>query len=352
MTAVGQVLAHPFVQHALLAGTAVAVLSGLVGWFVVLRGEVFAGDALSHVAYTGALAALAAGVDLRLGLLAATVAVGVGMGLLGGRAAADDAVIGATVAWVLGLGVLFLAIYTTHASTGNGAANVTVLFGSVFGLSAATAATAAWASAGLVLVLLAIARPLLFASLDPVGAAARGIPVRLLGPAFLALVGAAAAEATQVVGALLLLGLLAGPAAAARRLTDRPWTGLPLSAVLAVAAVWAGVATSYAAPVLPVSFAVTVCAALEYALAVPVGALLARRRHTAGAQQVHPPAQPAAGRSDPAGAVPGAQHPSPRQAARPSRTATAAMTSPASGSAQDHPNSAFTASPTSRTADR
>ena len=96
---------------------------------MVLRGQVFAGDALGHVAYTGALAALAAGIDPRLGLFAATVAVGLGLGLLGGRGAADDVVIGTIFAWVLGLGVFFLAYYTTHASTGNSAANVTVLFG-------------------------------------------------------------------------------------------------------------------------------------------------------------------------------------------------------------------------------
>ena len=199
------------------AGTAIALLSGLVGYFVVLRGQVFAGDALSHVAYTGALAALAAGVDLRLGLFAATITVGLGLGLLGGRGIADDVVIGTTFAWILGLGVFFLAFYTTHASTGNGAASVTVLFGSIFGISASNSRTAVLIAVILIAVLLAIARPLLFASLDPPVAAARGVPVRLLGPLFLALVGATAAEASQAIGALLLFGLLAAPPAAAQR---------------------------------------------------------------------------------------------------------------------------------------
>src|SRR5947199_297806 len=94
VTGIGHLLGQPFIQHALAAGTAIALLSGLVGYFVVLRGQVFAGDALSHVAYTGALAALAAGVDLRLGLFAGTVLVGLLLGVLGGRAGADDAVIG------------------------------------------------------------------------------------------------------------------------------------------------------------------------------------------------------------------------------------------------------------------
>jgi zinc/manganese transport system permease protein len=269
-------LAHPFVQHALLAGTAIAALSGLVGYFVVLRGQVFAGDMLSHVAYTGALAALAAGVDLRFGLFAATVGVGVGIGLLGGRATSDDVVIGNAMAWVLGLGVFFLALYTTYRATGNSSANVAVLFGSIFGISAGAAVTAAAVAVALIAVLLVIARPLLFASLDPAVAAARGVPVRLLGPLFLAVVGATAGEASQAVGALLLAGLLAAPAAAAQRLTDRPWRALALSPVLAVAAMWLGLGLAFAVPILPPSFTIMAVATLEYLAAVLVTG--ARRR--------------------------------------------------------------------------
>ncbi|MDT4893227.1 MAG: zinc/manganese transport system permease protein [Pseudonocardiales bacterium] len=283
ITGLSHMLGHPFIQHALVAGTAIALLSGLVGYFVVLRGQVFAGDALSHVAYAGALAALAAGVDLRFGLFAATVVVGLALGLLGGRGATDDVVIGTTFAWVLGLGVFFLAYYTTHASTGNGAANVNVLFGSIFGISAGEAATAAWIGAGLIVVLVVMARPLLFASLDPAVAAARGVPVRALGALFLAVVGATAAEATQAVGALLLFGLLASPAAAAQRLTDRPWTGLALSGGLAVAAMWGGLALAYAAPRLPASFTIMSLAAAEYALAALASVGLRRGRvHRSG----------------------------------------------------------------------
>jgi zinc/manganese transport system permease protein len=271
---VATMLSHPFIQHAFLAGTSIALLSGLVGYFVVLRGQVFAGDALSHVAYTGALAALAAGVDLRFGLFAATVAVGLALGFIGGRQAADDVVIGTTFAWVLGLGVFFLALYTTHGSTGNGSANVTVLFGSIFGISASAATIAAVIAAGLIGVLVVIARPLLFASLDPTVAAARGVPVRLIGPVFLAVVGATAAEASQAIGALLLFGLLAAPAAAAQRVTTNPWRALPLSGLLAVVAVWAGLCLAYAAPKLPASFAIMTIATAEYALAA-----LAATRH-------------------------------------------------------------------------
>lgn len=265
LTGVAHMLGHQFIQSALAAGTAIALLSGLVGYFVVLRGQVFAGDALSHVAYAGALAALAAGVDLRWGLFAATITVGAVLGLLGGRSTSDDVVIGTTFAWVLGLGVFFLAYYTTHASSGNGAASVTVLFGSIFGISAGAATTAVLIAVALIALLLVLARPLLFASLDPAVAAARGVPVRLLGPLFLAVVGASAAEASQAVGALLLFGLLAAPPAAAQRLTARPWRALALSGALAVAAMWIGLGLAYAYPALPPSFAIMAVATAEYA---------------------------------------------------------------------------------------
>jgi zinc/manganese transport system permease protein len=264
-------LSHPFIRTALVAGTSVAVLSGLTGWFVVLRGQVFAGDALSHVAYTGALAALAAGLDLRLGLFVATAGAGVALGLLGGRAGADDVVIGTGLAWVLGLGGLFLTLFTTHAATAHGNANVAVLFGSIFGIDPTAAGTAALVATALIAVLLVIARPLLFTSIDPDVAAAGGVPVRLLGPLFLALVGATTAETSQIVGALLGLGLLAAPAAAALRLTDRPWPGLALSALLAVTAVCAGITLAYAVPTLPPSFTIMAVASAEYLLAVILG---------------------------------------------------------------------------------
>jgi zinc/manganese transport system permease protein len=260
----------PFLLYALLAGTAIAAAVGLVGYFVVLRAQVFTGDALSHVAFTGALAALALGVDQRFGLFAATIGVGIALGALGDRGRADDVVIGSVFAWILGLGVLFLSLYTTHHSAANGSASVDVLFGSIFGLSLSRAVTSAIVAAVVVVTMVAIARPLLFASIDGAVAGARGIPVRLLGYGFLALVGVAAAEASQVVGALLLLGLLAAPAGAAQRLTTRPYPALFLAAGLSVATVWAGLLLSYVLPALPPSFSILAIAASVYALALLV----------------------------------------------------------------------------------
>lgn len=261
---------HPYFTHALLAGTAIALAAGLVGYFLVLRAQVFTGDALSHVAFTGALAALALGYDLRLGLFAATVLLAVVLGALGRRSRADDIVIGSLFSWILGLGVFFLTLYTTSRNTGNGTAGVNVLFGSIFGLSAGQAQVAAVVAGVICAAVLAVARPLLFASVDEAVATARRVPVRLLGLAFLVLVGACAAEATQAVGSLLLLGLLAAPAGAAQRLTDRPYHALALSAGLAVAEMWAGLALSYYVPQLPPSFAIMAVATAVYATAVAV----------------------------------------------------------------------------------
>jgi zinc/manganese transport system permease protein len=278
-------LGHPFMQHAFLAGTAVALAAGLAGYFLVLRAQVFTADTLSHVAFTGALAALALGLDARLGLFAVTVLVALGMGALGRRARPNDVVIGGVFAWILGLGVFFLTVYTTTRSGSNGSASVTVLFGSIFGLNGERAALTAAVAAGICVALVAIARPLLFASLDETVAAARGVPVRLLGYGFLALVGATTAEATQVVGALLILGLLAAPAGAAARLTARPLPALALSAAIAVASVWIGLTASYLIPGTPPSFAILTVATLTY-----LGAILATRVRRGAAVPVEVPA--------------------------------------------------------------
>ena len=265
-TGLSDMFAHPFMRQAFLAGLPIAALTGAVGYFMVLRSQVFTGDALSHVAFTGALGALAFGLDARLGLFTATIGIGVVLGLLGHRGHADDVLIGTVFAWILGLGVLALSVYTasTQAAT-NGGAGISVLFGSIFGLSPTRAALASTIALALLAVTVAIARPLLFASLDEAVAAARGVPVTALGVGFLALAGATAAEATQAVGALLLLGLLAAPAGAASRLTRNPYTGLALSVVLSLVAMSVGLTVSYLAPQLPPSFSILTIAALTYA---------------------------------------------------------------------------------------
>jgi zinc/manganese transport system permease protein len=267
LTGITHMLGQPFLRYAFLAGTAIALAAGLVGYFVVLRSQVFTGDALSHVAFTGALAALAAGIDLLAGLYAACIIIALAMAALGDRGRADDTAIGSVFAWILGLGSLFLTIYTTSSGGANGTAGANVLFGSIFGLSAAQAAADAVIALGIAVAVIAIGRPLLFASIDDAVASARGVPVRVLGFVFLGLVGVTAAAATQAVGALLLLGLLAGPAGAAQLITARPFRALWLSAGLAVFSTWAGLSIAYAAPQIPPSFGILAVTACCYLLA-------------------------------------------------------------------------------------
>ena len=226
---IGHFLGQEFTRNAALAGGAIAVAAGMVGYFLVVRAQVFTGDALGHAAFTGAL---------------------------GPRGRADDVVIGSVFAWLLGLGVLFLSLYTTSSSTGDSRAGITVLFGSIFGLSGHATVLAVLTCLGVVLVLTGIARPLLFASFDEAVASARGIPVRALGTALLVLVAVTAAEAAPAVGALQLLGLLTGPAATALLLTRRPFRALALSGAVALVEVWLGLALAYAAPSLPPTFAI------------------------------------------------------------------------------------------------
>jgi zinc/manganese transport system permease protein len=251
----GGMFAHEFIRNALLASTGIALAAGLAGYFLVLRGQVFAADALSHVAFTGGVAALAFGVNELLGLLVATVLAAVILNSLSVGSRAGDTEIGVLFALILGLGVLFVSIYVSGHATSNSRGGVGVLFGSVFGISAGQARTAIVVSAGAVACLLVMARPLLYASVDAAAAAAHGVRVGALGGIFLLVVAVIASEAVQVTGALLILGLMATPAAVARNLTTRPYAGMGLSATVALTATWAGLALSYAVPTLPPSFA-------------------------------------------------------------------------------------------------
>lgn len=294
-------LDHAFMRHALLAGTAVAVISGLVGHFLVLRVQVFAADTLSHVALTGALAALAFGVDPRLGLFAVTLLVALLLAGLEGRGAEPDEVtIGGVLAWTLGLGALFLTLYATGASGTGPVSGTSVLFGSILGVSAAQAQLMAVVAAAATLTLLAVARPLLFASLDAEVARARGVPVRALGALLLVVAAVTVAEATQVVGALLVLGLLAAPAGAAHALLRRPYPAMVASVGIAVASMWIGLSASYLLPAAPPSTTIVATAASIYLLAA-VARRWRDRALTAGSPATRRRARPPApGRADPA----------------------------------------------------
>jgi zinc/manganese transport system permease protein len=238
---VRDILQFGFMRQALLAGTALAVVAGLVGYYVVLRHQAFAGESLSDVAFAGALAGAAFGLNPLATLLGATILVALAMGALGERLRGRDVAIGTLLAWVLGLGVLFLSLFTTRASgRGTGLSGISVLFGNLLGISEDQLRVIVLVSAAVALALALIGRPLLFASLDGDVAAARGVPVRALGLGFMALLAVTVSEATLAVGALLVFALLLLPAAIAHQLTTRPSAALAAAAGIAVLLTWIG----------------------------------------------------------------------------------------------------------------
>jgi zinc/manganese transport system permease protein len=249
---------YDFMVHAFAASAIVAVVSGLTGFFLVLRGQTFAGHALAHVGFTGATGAVLIGASPLWGLILVTVAGGVGMGLLGDRLQHRDVAIGVVLALALGMGLLFLHFFTAYASQATA-----LLFGNVLGVDTGTL----WVLLGLGLVCLAglgaIARPLLFASLQPELAEARGVSLRTMAILFLAIVGLATAECSQIVGVLLVFALMVGPAAAAHRLTTRLGRGLALSAALALAEAWAGITLAFYTD-WPTSFWITALSSAVY----------------------------------------------------------------------------------------
>jgi zinc/manganese transport system permease protein len=271
-------LSHEFVRNALLAGTAIAIASGAVGYFTVMRAQVFAGDALSHVAFTGVLAAALAGIDLRVGLFGATIAFALLFASLGDRVHVDDVAIGVVFAWVLGLGVLFLYLFNQGSGGSNGVIASRALFGSIFSLTRAQTLVAVAIAIPVAAGVAVIARPLVYATVAPQTAAARGVRVGLLGAASLVLLGIDAGEATLAVGALLLLGLVAAPAGAALRFSASPVRGLGLSVAFAVASIWVGVTAAYLVPSLPPTSAIIGVAVAIYGAAFVATARPARRR--------------------------------------------------------------------------
>lgn len=264
-----QVIWHyDFMQRALLVGTLLSVITGLVGTFVVLRHQAFAGESLSDVAFTGALGGAAFGFNPLLTLLGTTVVIGLLMGGLGERLRGRDVAIGTVLAWVLGVGALFLTRFTTQVSgQGTGFSGVAILFGNLLGTSAAEIRTLAWVGTAVLVALLLIVRPLLFASLDPDVAAARGVPVRLLGLGFMVLLAVTVSLATLTIGALLVFALLLLPAAAAQQLTTHPYRAFMLAAGLGVGITWVGIIVAFYTGY-PSSVCISLLAFVVYALTI------------------------------------------------------------------------------------
>lgn len=233
-------LDYDFMRHAFIASAVVALLAGTVGFFLVMRGQTFAGHALSHVGFAGATGAALLGLAPIDGLVAVTLLGGVVMGLMGERLQGSDIAIGSVLALALGLGVLFLHFFTAYAT------QVTaLLFGNVLSVDIDTVWVLAAIAALCLLLLAAIARPLVFASLQPELAEAKGVSLRRVSVLFMAIVALATAESIQIVGVLLVFTLMVGPGATAQRLTTRLGRGVALSAGLALAQAWLGIALAY-----------------------------------------------------------------------------------------------------------
>lgn len=259
-----------FMHNAFLVGTAVAVLGGAMGYFVVLRGQSFAAHMLSQVGFPGAAGAILLHISPVIGLVVFCVGAALGIGAggrgLGAGRRAESAAVGSILAFSLGLGLLFF-----HLVSGSAQAIYAFLFGTILGITDQDVVVALATTVIALLVLAALFRPLLFASVDAVVAEARGVPVRWLSLAFLLLTAVAVAESVQVVGTLLVFALLVAPAAAAQRMTARPYAGLVLSVVLALLFSWAGLAIAYFSNY-PVGFFITTFAFATYLAvrAVPV----------------------------------------------------------------------------------
>jgi zinc/manganese transport system permease protein len=245
LTDIHQLVVYPFMVNALEAGTIVAVMASVAGWFMVLRRQTFAGHTLSVMSFPGASAAALAGLSLSLGYFCFCVAgallIAAGSRTAGQRdPAQESAVIGSVQAVGLALGFLFLSLY------GGILTNLqSLLFGSFLGITTGQVRTLAAVTAG-VLVFFAIAgRPLLFSSVDEPAASARGVPVRLLHVAFLVVLGLAVAATAQITGALLVFALLVAPAAAAQQLTARIPLSLALTVLFALTIIWLGLTLAY-----------------------------------------------------------------------------------------------------------
>jgi zinc/manganese transport system permease protein len=263
-------LEYDFMQNAFAAATIVSVVSGLVGYFLVLRGQTFAGHALAHVGFTGATGAVLIGVAPLWGLMTLTVAAGIGMGMLGEQLAQRDVAIGIVLALSLGLGLLFLHFFTAYATQATA-----LLFGNVLAVDVGTVWTLLWLGIVTVGTLAIISRPLLFASVQPELAEAKGLSLRLYSVVFLAIVALAVAECAQIVGVLLVFALMVGPAAAAQRLTAGIATGLMLSTVFALSEAWTGIALAFYTD-WPCSFWITALSAGVYLIATLPHAARAR----------------------------------------------------------------------------
>ncbi|QDY90680.1 metal ABC transporter permease [Arthrobacter sp. UKPF54-2] len=259
------------VQNSIWAGAVLGLLGGLVGTFVMKRDLAFAVHGISELSFAGAAFALLVGADVVLGSLAGSVVAALLLGLMGVRARDKNSTIGVLMPFGLGLGILFLSLYEGRAANKFG-----LLTGQIVSVGTVQLQVLAGAAVVVMLALVAIWRPLTFASVDPAVAAARGVPVRALALGFMLLLGVSVALSIQIVGALLVLALLITPAAAALRVTSSPRLVVLLSIVFAVTATVGGILLALGGR-LPISPYVTTLSFVIYVVCRVVGGLRAKR---------------------------------------------------------------------------
>jgi len=293
---IGFLLQQPFAQHALLAAALVAVSCGLIGPFVVTRGMAFAVHGTAELAFTGAAAGLLIANNPVVGALVGAVVVAGLISVFGGRQRERDSAIGVILAFGMGIGVLLLGFYHGFAT-----AATNILFGNIFGVSGDQLIVLLVIGLIVVAVMGIWYRPLLFASVDPEAAEARGVPVRGLGLLFLIVLALTVTGAAQVVGTLLVLSLAITPAAAAQRLSASPLVVAGLSIAFAVVAADGGLLASFQSNVKASVFITSFSFAI-YVLARLAGPLLRDRRRSR--HQGHP-AGPEATQPRPTAELPG-----------------------------------------------
>jgi len=233
------ILQTPFMRHAFIGGSLVALAAGMLGYFVVVRRHAFAAHALAHIAFPGATFAALVGIPITLGLGAFCVTGALAIGVLGKEIDEREIATGTILAFATGLGLLFSSLASENTRT-----VTNVLFGNLLAVTTAQLTVFAFVTAGVALVLFVIARPLTFASVDPQVAEAKGVPVKALGIAFLLLLAFVVTIAVQVVGTLLLFALVVTPCATALLVTARPTAVALLGSGIALGSVWLGLVLS------------------------------------------------------------------------------------------------------------
>jgi zinc/manganese transport system permease protein len=253
---------YEFMINAFAASGVVALVAGVVGFFLVMREQTFAGHALSHVGFTGATGAVLIGLSPLWGLIGFTLVAGIGMGMLGEKLAGRDVAIGVVLSLSLGFGLLFLHFFTAYATQATA-----LLFGNVLGVDRPTLKILVVLGALCLAALTFIVRPLVFVTLQPELAEAKGVSLRVVAVVFLAIVALATAACAQIVGVLLVFTLMVGPAAAAQNLTSRLGRGVAIAAGLALVQAWGGLTLAFYTN-WPTSFWITALSAVVYGISV------------------------------------------------------------------------------------